>query len=141
MKKIKNILLWLWQLPQHMIAGFYILYLFIRDFKNGYIIEYHDLDCTIIVSDYAKGGVCLGEYIILNSKHDSKLTSHHEYGHTRQSRMFGPLYLLVIGLPSLIHNITWSDNYGESYYDYWCESWADKLGGIKRDEYGNRYVE
>lgn len=60
----------------------------------------------------------------------------HEYGHTRQSKMLGPLYLLVIGLPSII----WAgcfDKYREknnvSYYSFYTESWADKLGGVERN--------
>ena len=61
----------------------------------------------------------------------------HEYGHTIQSKMLGPLYLLVIGLPSLLW--AWlGDNYrekhGVSYYDFYTEKWANKLGGAKDDE-------
>ena len=59
----------------------------------------------------------------------------HEYGHTIQSRMLGPLYLLIIGLPSIIwagcfkgyrkkHNV--------DYYSFATEKWADKLGGVQR---------
>ena len=40
----------------------------------------------------------------------------HEFGHTADSQRFGPLYLLVIGLPSLIsamgkgdHNVFWTE--------------------------------
>jgi hypothetical protein len=51
--------------------------------------------------------------------------------------MLGPLYLLVIGLPSLLW--AWlGDNYrekhGVSYYDFYTEKWANKLGGAKDDE-------
>lgn len=46
-----------------------------------------------------RSGITLGNYIIVNNiKH-----LRHELGHTRQSKILGPLYLLVIGLPSLIH--------------------------------------
>ena len=61
----------------------------------------------------------------------------HEYGHTIQSKKLGPLYLLVIGLPSLI----WAgcfDKYrqkrGVSYYSFYSEKWADKLGGVERED-------
>ena len=61
----------------------------------------------------------------------------HEYGHTIQSKILGPLYLFVIGLPSLLW--AWlGDNYREkhnkSYYDFYTESWANKLGGAYKDE-------
>lgn len=80
------------------------------------------------------GSVSLGMFIfVTNIKHEETIM--HEYGHTRQSMLLGPLYLLVIGLPSFI----WAgcfDNYrskhNKSYYDFYTESWADKLGGVER---------
>lgn len=58
----------------------------------------------------------------------------HEYGHTKQSHKLGWLYLLVIGLPSLFW--AWlGDKYREkndvSYYAFYTEKWANKLGGAK----------
>lgn len=57
----------------------------------------------------------------------------HEYGHTLQSLLLGPLYLPVIGLPSLL----WCRlpyfkqrrmKSGRSYYSFYTEKWADMLG-------------
>ena len=59
----------------------------------------------------------------------------HEYGHTLQSKILGPLYLFVIGLPSLIWAGCFEDYRKEnkiSYYDFYTEKWADKLGGVNR---------
>ena len=61
----------------------------------------------------------------------------HEYGHTVQSKILGPLYLFVIGLPSLLW--AWlGDNYRKknkvSYYAFYTEKWANKLGGAKDNE-------
>ena len=61
----------------------------------------------------------------------------HEYGHTIQSKMLGPFYLLVIGLPSLMW--AWlGENFRKekniSYYAFYTEKWANKLGGAKYDE-------
>ena len=60
----------------------------------------------------------------------------HEFGHTLQSKKLGWLYLFVIGLPSII----WAgcfDNYrkkhNKSYYSFYTERWADRLGGVKRE--------
>ena len=36
---------------------------------------------------------------------DKKAVIKHECGHSRQSDILGPLYLIVIGVPSVIHNI------------------------------------
>ena len=60
----------------------------------------------------------------------------HEFGHTLQSQKLGWLYLFIIGIPSIIwagcfegyrkkHNI--------SYYTFYTEQWADRLGGVKRE--------
>lgn len=84
-------------------------------------------------------GVSLGNYIIVESKSitpSPKLntTLHHEHGHQIQSRRLGPLYLIVIGLPSLLGNI-YSRIFHKSaewYYKQPWEAWADKLGGVER---------
>ena len=95
------------------------------------------------------GGMSLSNHIFLPKKHFDKpmyevMASKwhreyiaHEYGHTIQSRKLGPIYLLVIGLPSII----WAgcfENYRKkhniSYYSFYTERSADKLGGIKRED-------
>jgi hypothetical protein len=58
----------------------------------------------------------------------------HEYGHSVQSAYLGPLYLFVIGIPSLIWAgffDNWREKHNKSYYWFYTESWADKLGGAK----------
>lgn len=60
----------------------------------------------------------------------------HEYGHTIQSLIFGPIYLLVIGTPSFLW--AWlGKNYRSknniSYYSFYTEKWADYLGGAKHE--------
>ena len=58
----------------------------------------------------------------------------HEYGHSVQSAYLGPLYLFVIGIPSLIWAgcfDSWREKHNKSYYWFYTESWADKLGGAK----------
>lgn len=50
----------------------------------------------------------------------------HEYGHTFQSRLIGPLYLTHVGLPSLIGSgldeIGWNDHNRE-----WYETQANRM--------------
>jgi hypothetical protein len=88
------------------------------------------------------GGMSLSNYIFLpfekfdESKWKDDYVKH-EYGHTIQSKILGPLYLFVIGLPSLI----WAglfdkyrEKYNKSYYDFYTESWANKLGGAYQNE-------
>ena len=55
------------------------------------------------------GGVSLGAFIFINGKRGDeykKTVSVHEYGHTIQSLILGPLYLFVVGIPSFV----WCNN-------------------------------
>jgi hypothetical protein len=98
---------------------------------------------TTVYSSKQPAGVSLGRYNFLDL--DFFLTNEgrsrlHEYGHSRQSRMLGPLYLIIIGLPSLLGNIWdrlfhqgWeSDERERWYFSLPWEKWADKLGGVSR---------
>lgn len=126
MKTLKNILLWIWQFPQH-IVGLLIL-LFIKGESK------HRFDgITYYYYDPFPGGISLGNYMILGDKWSQSIK--HEYGHTLQSRILGPLYLPTVGLCS----ITWAGLYGSvikethnGYYKFWTEKWADKLGKVIR---------
>jgi hypothetical protein len=112
--------MYLWQLPQNILGILFLL--FIRG------EERHSLGGIDFY--YAKGfagGISLGKYIILGEyyKEDVK----HEYGHSIQSRYLGWLYLIVVGLPSLL----WAMFYrGDDYYKFYTEKNADKLGGVER---------
>lgn len=121
-KKVKNILLYIWCLPQNLLGLLFLL--FIRG------EERHTLgDIGFYFSDSFPGGISLGQYIIYGEKNEKGVR--HEYGHCLQSKMLGPLYLLAVGLPSLLH--AWlcrCENH--SYYDVYPENWADRLGKVKR---------
>lgn len=80
------------------------------------------------------GGISLGRYIIVNQFAMDK-TIYHELGHCRQSMYLGWLYLIVIGIPSIV----WAGLYGKvikpttnGYYNFYTEKWADKLGNVQR---------
>ena len=56
----------------------------------------------------------------------------HEYGHTIQSLILGPLYLIVMGIPSTLWGFLpyfqkKRDN-GVSYFSFFTEKWANFLG-------------
>lgn len=76
-------------------------------------------------------GLSLGPFIFVPRRCPTALIVH-EYGHTIQSLMLGPLYLLIIGLPSLI----WAGlpalerfrvRRDYSYYRLFTERWANLL--------------
>lgn len=141
MKTIKDILLWIWQLPQNIVGLFLLL---IMGYEKKVIANNGN---KIYFSSRMSGGISLGKYSIISEYYirkcktdkdilDLDVTKHEALGHGVQSRMFGPLYLLVIGLPSLI----WASLYPSrifpytknGYYKFWTEKWADKLGGVER---------
>lgn len=97
-------------------------------FQNAFV--------TYVDSDKPFGGISLGVFIFVNGKkpdewlHDTRI---HEYGHTIQSLVLGPLYFLVIGIPSMIWcNFPPLRRYRTknhvSYYALYCEGWANLWG-------------
>jgi hypothetical protein len=126
LNKIKNAALWVWQAPQNIVG------LITYNCYKGYEICTketcgEDIKCKLSIK--MSGGITLGQYIILNN------ISHlnHELGHTKQSEILGPLYLLVIGLPSLLH--AWVHPVlckNKNYYHFFTEMWANKLMGIEK---------
>ena len=89
MKVIK----WIWQLPQNVIG-----LIAIALFRGKYSKE----DQVYYTSSSI--GVSLGSYIIVK-RYCRNDTIRHEKGHQKQSLMLGPLYLIIIGLPSACGNI------------------------------------
>lgn len=123
---MKNVLLYLWCLPQNLLG------LILRAIYKGNDSKYED--AIVRRSTKMSGGISLGKYIII-SQWSRESTIMHEYGHCKQSKYLGWLYLLVIGLPSII----WAGLYGvviksshNGYYKFFTERSADKLGGVKR---------
>ena len=123
-----EVLKFLWQLPQIAVAFIYYLYL---DCKGGIVSTYSYKDAAISVKRRYGGCVTLGDHIFLSPR-ASENTIRHEYGHTRQSLILGPLYLIVIGIPSIIwaaaHHVIAPS---KSYEWFYTERWADKLGGVE----------
>jgi len=128
---VKRILLYFWQLPQNL-AGF-ILSLYCNDSK---IYECSDGELVCVYKcKLFRSAVSLGDVIIADNRiRIAGNTLNHEHGHQKQSRMLGPLYLIVIGLPSLIGNIIFRifKIKNKYYYRQPWEAWADKLGGVER---------
>ena len=132
MKKISNYIKdsikWLWQFPQNMLALCIEGILCQAAYREGKADGN-----TIIVNIALPSAMSLGDYLFV-SPMSSQKSIQHECGHSKQSDILGPLYLIVIGIPSLLHNIVhylcseigikWN------YYSFYTESWANKLVGI-----------
>lgn len=120
-----------WAIPQNL-AGLVAFLILSRNHKHE---RFHNSFITY-VSKENFGGVSLGIFIFMNPDkkddwlHDTRI---HEYGHTIQSLFLGPLFLLIIGLPSVIWcGLPAFQKYRKekdvSYYWLYCEGWANLWG-------------
>ena len=114
-----------WEIPQNVLG--FAVFVIVGGFRRG---RYERLHMRIFIR--ATFGISLGMFVFYLS--NLKGNKHHEYGHALQSMMLGPLYLLVIGIPSVlrvfygswylrIHKRPW-----KGYYAGYPEKWADRLG-------------
>lgn len=75
------------------------------------------------------GGVCLGPLIIVDARAGDELLAH-EYGHFVQHLVLGPLYHLIIGIPSATHALWYMRRRTGNYFHFYTEAWADAWGGV-----------
>ena len=84
----------------------------------------------IIKCNVIPAAMSLGDYVFIN-ENTTKSTIKHECGHCKQSKILGPLYLLVVGIPSLLHNIVhylcYKVGIKWNYHSFYTEAWANKL--------------
>ena len=120
-------LLFLWQLPQNLVALIILLFS-----KTEGVIAYRNFCFALKTKLPSKaGGVSLGSFALISpsNAHDEETVRHELDGHTVDSKIFGPLYLFVIGLPSIIHLMCYDGR--KNYYDFYTERWANKHAGLK----------
>lgn len=122
-----EILKFFWQLPQVIIAFIYYWYL---KYKDEILDTCTFQGAVVFIKKGSFGSVTLGNHIFL-SPIATDITVRHEWGHTRQSLILGPLYLIIIGIPSIIWAIVHRKIApNTSYFDFFTEKWANKLGGV-----------
>ena len=131
MKRILYVLWqWSWGLPQNLVGLCFFLYYRAKGCRN---FSYQGARVTIWTNP--SGSMSMGRYLFLEphwTPQDHRLLAH-EYGHTIQSLFFGPLYLLIVGLPSIL----WAGlprfqrmrrTGKRSYYSVYPEKGATRLG-------------
>jgi hypothetical protein len=118
----------MWELPQILLA--LMLYAILK--KRIIMAVYYEDVKVYFVKDFP-GGISLSFMIFLSEVDLNNLRAvKHEYGHTIQSLYLGWLYLIVVGVPSIIRASIWN-RYKleeEKYYESFPENWADFLGGV-----------
>jgi len=124
---LKRILFWVWSQPQTAIG--YLIQFFVVMFNKVVIIDFDAVRAIYFGSNW--GGVSLGKFIFMCKEmlFEDKYTKH-EFGHSMQSLYLGPLYLLVIGLPSILRAlyVTINPKSSATYYNFYTEKWANYLG-------------
>lgn len=119
-----KILIWLWCFPQQL-AGWLLSVVVPTERREGYYAV-----------NFKSGSLSLGEYVFLCPAHqgDERVLKH-EQGHTKQSYILGWLWVPIIGIPSILWAgcFEWfREKYNISYYSFYTERWADRLGGVER---------
>ena len=112
-----------WGLPQTLVGA--VLYLAVPG-KTG-----ERFRCAFVNRWRLSRGLSLGPFIFV-PRHCPRRLLVHEYGHTVQALILGPLYLPLIVIPSLV----WAGTpalerrrrrRGMSYYAFYTERWANHL--------------
>jgi len=130
-------LLFMWELPQTLLG--LMVYAIL---KNKHRIVRIEKEKHRLYLETINTGVSLGLFIFWTPagnrfwylKNDCRM---HEFGHARQSVRLGPLYLLIVGIPSLsrvfyrwLYRKFMGRNW-QKYYFGFPENWADGLGGVR----------
>ena len=118
---------WTWGLPQTLLGA--ILYAVYHKAEH---FDYRGARATAWNKDE---GISLGKFIFVprGSKESEKhCMLEHEYGHSLQSLILGPLYLLTVGAPSILwHRLPYFKSKrkrsGQSYYSAPFEKTANIL--------------
>lgn len=130
------VLYWLWQLSWGILQTLIGFILFLFNLNRR-----HFLYRGAVITEWKRGGgISLGLFVFVapmsynGEEYDERSAEllTHEYGHTIQSLILGPLYLLVIGIPSFL----WASipyfkkrrrKLKISYYSLYTEYWANLL--------------
>lgn len=137
---MRTAILFMWELPQNIVGA---LLLFILKYKKQ--VTGIEKESHLRFIETKKLGVSLGWFIFWSPSgnrfvqytNDCRM---HEYGHARQSVMLGPLYLLIVGIPSVsrvIYSRLYFKKHGLHWKNYFAgfpENWANKLGGVIADK-------
>ena len=123
-------LLQVWQFPQNLVGVVFGCFLKGKRRLSG--IHGIPPEIRLVGARNMRGGISLGNFVYLRPPVYERM-ARHEYGHCLQSRLLGPLYLPVIGLPSLLWAIWWHPGRPVGYYTFYTERWADRLAGIERN--------
>ena len=129
-----------WEAPQTALG----LAVLAAELCRGRVAHIEMADDRIVI-ETTEMGISLGHFVFWTRRngglsHQDTSNRAHELGHARQSRFLGWLYLPLVGLPSVTraaYALAYRGVTGRPwtrYYDGYPENWADRLGGVRREE-------
>ena len=132
------------------------LVLYVKHYKNKHY-SYHG---AVVTEWNSKTSISLGMFVFVSAepffvkKYEGQISAAelsnmllvHEYGHTIQSLILGPLYLFLIGIPSTLWGFLMAKKRKEKqipYSAFITEKWANSLGEnvSKEKSVGNLVLE
>ena len=124
--RILFIILFLWQLPQN-IVGLSIL----LTIKKKRILPCKEY-CISFLVEHDKPLLSMGSFFFETNEmfKDTTLYTHELFGHARQSKILGPLYLPLIVIPLLAWKYLRDKERYLNYYSFPTEIWANSLAGL-----------
>ncbi len=136
---VRGAALALWELPQNLVGAT----LLAATWATGRVEQVQREHGRLLI--VAPLGISLGSFVFYNDRGNryfppDPLMRRHELGHTFQSRLLGPLYLPLVGLPStarVVYGLAYREVTGrrwQGYFEGYPEAWADRLGGITPEE-------
>jgi hypothetical protein len=123
----------LWELPQNCLG--LVLYMLLKSLGTVHRLSIERKRLFIA----APISISLGWFIFHEEAKQGKpdRIKEHEWGHSVQSRLLGPLYLVVVGLPSVtraLYALWFRRRYRSEwphYFDGFPEDWADRLANLR----------
>ncbi len=148
---VYRVLHWSWELPQTLLGA--LIFACVRAFDRNVSTQGGPLATLVTRTVRFRGGISLGMFVVTTDYRRlyravpagaQRRLDAHELGHVKQSLMLGPLYLPLVGVPSISRAAllrfsrrrggAFAARWGHTrwYYSGYPERWADRLAGIDR---------
>jgi hypothetical protein len=117
----RKLILMIWQLPQFVIS------LFVAAFLNDLGVVASRNDAWCLKTSKIRHGISFGilNFIPEELSDVPEEVAHVIDGHAVDSKIFGPLYIFIILIPSLIWNCVYKHSNGKYYYTFYTEILAN----------------
>jgi hypothetical protein len=136
-RRLRQAALFGWELPQNVLGAANLALQLARGGVKSLGFERDRLmielagDGAVSLGHFVFWSACDNRYVPVGPENRA-----HEWGHSVQSRRLGPLYLPLVGVPS-VARVAYAVGYQtlmgrrwEGYYAGWPERQADELGGV-----------